>query len=124
MPGAAAAANRLSLQAGNSTFNRAKLLNVGVKEALKDEEWDCLFLHDVDLIPENDHNLYTCDPWNPKHVSIAMNKFGYRWVTAAVGGPGARGLALAWAQCLPPPLAACRTPSTSGGSRLSPPTST
>uniref|UniRef100_A0A8C6YV57 Beta-1,4-galactosyltransferase n=1 Tax=Nothoprocta perdicaria TaxID=30464 RepID=A0A8C6YV57_NOTPE len=64
-------------QAGNSTFNRAKLLNVGVKEALKDEEWDCLFLHDVDLIPENDHNLYTCDPWNPKHVSVAMNKFGY-----------------------------------------------
>ncbi|NWJ11901.1 B4GT3 galactosyltransferase, partial [Crypturellus undulatus] len=57
--------------------NRAKLLNVGVKEALKDEEWDCLFLHDVDLIPENDHNLYTCDPWNPKHVSVAMNKFGY-----------------------------------------------
>ncbi|KAM7080447.1 beta-1,4-galactosyltransferase 3 isoform 2-T2 [Ciconia maguari] len=66
-------------QAGNSTFNRAKLLNVGVKEALKDEEWDCLFLHDVDLIPENDHNLYTCDPWNPRHVSVAMNKFGYRF---------------------------------------------
>ncbi|XP_025050465.1 beta-1,4-galactosyltransferase 3 [Alligator sinensis] len=64
-------------QAGNSTFNRAKLLNVGVKEALKDEEWDCLFLHDVDLIPENDHNLYTCDLWSPKHVSVAMNKFGY-----------------------------------------------
>ncbi|XP_035170370.1 beta-1,4-galactosyltransferase 3 [Oxyura jamaicensis] len=64
-------------QAGNGTFNRAKLLNVGVKEALKDEEWDCLFLHDVDLIPENDYNLYTCDPWNPKHVSVAMNKFGY-----------------------------------------------
>lgn len=64
-------------QAGNSTFNRAKLLNVGVKEALKDEDWDCLFLHDVDLIPENDHNLYTCDPCSPKHVSVAMNKFGY-----------------------------------------------
>uniref|UniRef100_A0A8C3NGF3 Beta-1,4-galactosyltransferase n=1 Tax=Geospiza parvula TaxID=87175 RepID=A0A8C3NGF3_GEOPR len=64
-------------QAGNCTFNRAKLLNVGVKEALKDEDWDCLFLHDVDLIPENDHNLYTCDPWNPKHASVAMNKFGY-----------------------------------------------
>lgn len=73
-------------QAGNSTFNRAKLLNVGVKEALKDEEWDCLFLHDVDLIPENDHNLYTCDPWNPKHVSVAMNKFGYRW-GGGEGGP-------------------------------------
>uniref|UniRef100_UPI00398F41C9 beta-1,4-galactosyltransferase 3-like n=1 Tax=Pristiophorus japonicus TaxID=55135 RepID=UPI00398F41C9 len=65
-------------QAGNETFNRAKLLNVGVKEAMKDEDWDCLFLHDIDLIPENDHNTYTCDPNHPKHVSIAMNKFGYR----------------------------------------------
>nr|XP_014345898.1 PREDICTED: beta-1,4-galactosyltransferase 3 isoform X2 [Latimeria chalumnae] len=65
-------------QAGNSTFNRAKLLNVGVKEAMKDEDWDCLFLHDVDLIPENDHNLYICDPYSPKHASVAMNKFGYR----------------------------------------------
>ncbi|XP_072887095.1 beta-1,4-galactosyltransferase 3-like isoform X2 [Hemitrygon akajei] len=65
-------------QAGNETFNRAKLLNVGVKEAMKDEDWDCLFLHDVDLIPENDHNIYTCDPDHPKHVSIAMNKFGYQ----------------------------------------------
>ncbi|XP_075186316.1 beta-1,4-galactosyltransferase 3 isoform X2 [Anomaloglossus baeobatrachus] len=64
-------------QSGNSTFNRAKLLNVGVKEAMKDEDWDCLFLHDVDLVPENDHNLYVCDPWSPKHASIAMNKFSY-----------------------------------------------
>ncbi|XP_032898492.1 beta-1,4-galactosyltransferase 3 isoform X2 [Amblyraja radiata] len=65
-------------QAGNETFNRAKLLNVGVKEAMKDEDWDCLYLHDVDLIPENDHNIYTCDRSHPKHVSIAMNKFGYQ----------------------------------------------
>ncbi|XP_068108362.1 beta-1,4-galactosyltransferase 3 [Hyperolius riggenbachi] len=64
-------------QAGNATFNRAKLLNVGVKEAMRDEDWDCLFLHDVDLIPENDHNLYVCDPWSPKHASVAMNKFSY-----------------------------------------------
>ncbi|XP_075048519.1 beta-1,4-galactosyltransferase 3 [Mixophyes fleayi] len=64
-------------QSGNSTFNRAKLLNVGVREAMRDEDWDCLFLHDVDLIPENDHNLYVCDPWSPKHASVAMNKFRY-----------------------------------------------
>lgn len=65
-------------QAGHGTFNRAKLLNVGVREALRDEEWDCLFLHDVDLLPENDHNLYVCDPRGPRHVAVAMNKFGYR----------------------------------------------
>lgn len=69
----------ITFQAGNGTFNRAKLLNVGVREALRDEEWDCLFLHDVDLLPENDHNLYVCDPRGPRHVAVAMNKFGYRY---------------------------------------------
>ncbi|MEE6481951.1 hypothetical protein FKM82_013078 [Ascaphus truei] len=64
-------------QAGNSTFNRAKLLNVGFKEAMKEEDWDCMFFHDVDLIPEDDRNLYTCDKF-PKHASIAMDKFGYK----------------------------------------------
>ncbi|XP_063798338.1 beta-1,4-galactosyltransferase 3-like [Pseudophryne corroboree] len=64
-------------QAGNATFNRAKLLNVGFKEAMKDEDWNCLFYHDVDLIPEDDRNLYTCDKF-PKHASIAMDKFGYK----------------------------------------------
>nr|XP_006013107.1 PREDICTED: beta-1,4-galactosyltransferase 3-like isoform X2 [Latimeria chalumnae] len=65
-------------QAGNSTYNRAKLLNVGVWEALKEEEWDCLLLHDVDLVPENDYNLYICDDYYPKHMSSAIDTFQYR----------------------------------------------
>ncbi|XP_062871119.1 beta-1,4-galactosyltransferase 3 isoform X2 [Trichomycterus rosablanca] len=65
-------------QSGNSTFNRAKLLNVGVKEALKEKDWGCIFLHDVDLLPENDHNTYTCHPQYPTHLSVAMDKFRYR----------------------------------------------
>uniref|UniRef100_A0A8C2G4V1 Beta-1,4-galactosyltransferase n=1 Tax=Cyprinus carpio TaxID=7962 RepID=A0A8C2G4V1_CYPCA len=65
-------------QSGNSTFNRAKLLNVGVREALKEENWSCIFLHDVDLLPENDHNTYTCHPQHPTHLSVAMDKFRYR----------------------------------------------
>lgn len=68
----------LSLQWGNSTFNRAKLLNVGVREALRDEDWSCIFLHDVDLLPENDHNIYTCHKQFPTHLSVAMDKFRYR----------------------------------------------
>lgn len=64
-------------QAENYTFNRAKLLNVGFKEAMKDEDWDCVFFHDVDLIPEDDRNMYTCDRF-PKHVAVAMDKFGYK----------------------------------------------
>lgn len=66
-------------QAGNATFNRAKLLNIGVREALRYDDWDCLILHDVDLVPENDYNLYVCDPSYPKHMSSAMDKFKYRY---------------------------------------------
>ncbi|MBN3271240.1 B4GT3 galactosyltransferase, partial [Polyodon spathula] len=68
---------KLCITAGNYTFNRAKLLNVGFKEAMKDEDWSCMFYHDVDLIPEDDRNLYTCDKY-PKHASIAMDKFRYK----------------------------------------------
>ncbi|XP_041843889.1 beta-1,4-galactosyltransferase 3 [Melanotaenia boesemani] len=64
-------------QAGNYTFNRAKLMNAGFREAMKEEDWDCLFFHDVDLIPEDDRNMYVCDA-NPKHAAIAMDKFGYK----------------------------------------------
>ncbi|CAK6964266.1 beta-1%2C4-galactosyltransferase 3 [Scomber scombrus] len=64
-------------QAGDYTFNRAKLMNVGFREAMKEEDWDCLFFHDVDLIPEDDRNTYICDS-NPKHAAIAMDKFGYK----------------------------------------------
>lgn len=65
-------------QVGNGTFNRAKLLNIGVREALKDEDWDCLLLHDVDLVPENDYNLYICDEYYPKHMASAIDKFHYK----------------------------------------------
>ncbi|KAM9294597.1 beta-1,4-galactosyltransferase 3-like [Gastrophryne carolinensis] len=64
-------------QAGNTTFNRGKLMNIGFREAMKDEDWDCIFFHDVDLIPEDDRNLYTCNIFSPKHESVAIDKFGY-----------------------------------------------
>uniref|UniRef100_A0A3B3ZUW7 Beta-1,4-galactosyltransferase n=1 Tax=Periophthalmus magnuspinnatus TaxID=409849 RepID=A0A3B3ZUW7_9GOBI len=64
-------------QAGGATFNRAKLLNVGYLEALKDYSWDCFIFHDVDLVPENDHNLYLCDK-QPKHLVVGRNATGYK----------------------------------------------
>lgn len=65
------------LKAGDVTFNRAKLLNIGYLEALKDYNWDCFIFHDVDLVPENDHNLYVCD-MQPKHLVVGRNVTGYR----------------------------------------------
>lgn len=64
-------------QAGNTKFNRAKLLNVGYLEALKEAKWDCFIFHDVDLVPENDFNIYTCDT-QPKHLVVGRNSTGYR----------------------------------------------
>ncbi|XP_061484376.1 beta-1,4-galactosyltransferase 4 [Rhineura floridana] len=64
-------------QAGTAKFNRAKLLNVGYLEALKEENWDCFIFHDVDLVPENDFNIYTCAS-QPKHLVVGRNSTGYR----------------------------------------------
>uniref|UniRef100_A0A9L0RZ22 Beta-1,4-galactosyltransferase n=1 Tax=Equus caballus TaxID=9796 RepID=A0A9L0RZ22_HORSE len=66
-------------QAGEAMFNRAKLLNVGFQEALKDYDYNCFVFSDVDLIPMNDHNAYRCFS-QPRHISVAMDKFGFRLV--------------------------------------------
>lgn len=63
-------------QAGNSMFNRAKLLNIGFQEALKDYNYSCFVFSDVDLIPMDDRNAYRCFS-QPRHISVAMDKFGF-----------------------------------------------
>ncbi|XP_043422667.1 beta-1,4-galactosyltransferase 1 isoform X1 [Prionailurus bengalensis] len=63
-------------QAGETMFNRAKLLNIGFQEALKDYDYNCFVFSDVDLIPMNDHNAYRCFS-QPRHISVAMDKFGF-----------------------------------------------
>ncbi|KAM6223000.1 beta-1,4-galactosyltransferase 4 [Rhynchocyon petersi] len=64
-------------QAGSKKFNRARLMNVGYLEALKEENWDCFIFHDVDLVPEHDFNLYKCED-QPKHLVVGRNNTGYR----------------------------------------------
>ncbi|KAG7259243.1 hypothetical protein CRUP_016041 [Coryphaenoides rupestris] len=62
---------------GEETFNRAKLLNVGYAETLRDGDYDCFIFSDVDLVPMDDRNLYHCYD-QPRHFAIAMDKFGFR----------------------------------------------
>ncbi|XP_059062878.1 beta-1,4-galactosyltransferase 1-like [Achroia grisella] len=56
-------------------FNKAKLLNIGAKAAMR-SGYPCLILHDVDLLPLRQGNLYACTK-QPRHMSSSINKFRY-----------------------------------------------
>lgn len=76
-------------QGGTTLFNRAMLFNIGYKEALKFDDFECFIFHDVDLIPEDDRNDYSC-PTSPRHLSVAIDKFDYRLPYSTIfGGAGA-----------------------------------
>ncbi|TKR80034.1 hypothetical protein L596_014170 [Steinernema carpocapsae] len=76
-------------QIKNQKFNRAKLMNVGFVEARKLYDWQCYIFHDVDLIPENDKNMYSCMD-RPKHMAVAVDKFNYElYWRDIVGGAAA-----------------------------------
>ena len=61
----------------NLTFNKGLSMNVGFIEATKEDEWDCYIFHDVDLLPENNNNIYGCDPNRPKLMAVAISAYGY-----------------------------------------------
>ncbi|KAL6097985.1 uncharacterized protein ACO6RY_13394 [Pungitius sinensis] len=64
-------------QDGEGVFNRAKLMNVGYVEAMKEYDYDCLVFSDIDLVPMDDRNLYRCYD-NPRHLAVAMDKFNFQ----------------------------------------------
>ncbi|KAM3592939.1 uncharacterized protein V6R79_002109 [Siganus canaliculatus] len=64
-------------QDGDGVFNRAKLINAGYVEALKEYDYNCFVLSDVDLVPMDDRNLYKCFP-NPRHLAVGMDKFNFQ----------------------------------------------
>lgn len=72
-------------QAAGSQFNRASLMNVGFIEAMRDKNWDCMVFHDVDLLPMDDRNLYTC-PDQPRHMSVAVDTFGFKLPYSTIFG--------------------------------------
>jgi len=60
------------------TFNKARIMNIAFITAWKeDPSYGCFIFHDVDLIPEDDRNLYSC-PQQPRHMSVAIDEMNYR----------------------------------------------
>ncbi|KAJ3660575.1 hypothetical protein Zmor_005017 [Zophobas morio] len=62
-------------QTDNLPFNRAKMLNYGAKVAM-DMDFPCLILHDVDLLPLNSGNIYSCSK-KPRHMSSSLDTFRF-----------------------------------------------
>ena len=65
-------------QTGEGVFNKARLLNAGVREALRhDPTLQCFIMHDVDLVMEDEQNLYYCNPNLARHISAGIDKYNY-----------------------------------------------
>ncbi|XP_070390101.1 beta-1,4-N-acetylgalactosaminyltransferase bre-4-like isoform X2 [Dermacentor albipictus] len=70
-------------QGDDADFNRAKLLNVGYVESTALYDYQCFVFHDVDMVPLDDRNVYTC-PEQPRHMSVDVNnksglkRYGYK----------------------------------------------
>ncbi|KAM8939277.1 beta-1,4-galactosyltransferase 1-like [Pelodytes ibericus] len=72
-------------QSQNTTFNRAKLMNVGFMEAIKVYNYNCFIFSDVDIIPMDLRNLYRCSK-NPKHMANSLDKFNFKLPYATIFG--------------------------------------
>lgn len=53
------------------------MMNIGFVEAMKIANFTCIIFHDVDLMPENDRNIYSCPDNAPRHMSVHIDKFNY-----------------------------------------------
>ncbi|XP_042339069.1 beta-1,4-galactosyltransferase 1-like, partial [Plectropomus leopardus] len=56
---------------------KAKVMNAGCAEALKQYDFDCFVFSDVDLVPMDDRNLYRCFN-HPRHLAVAVDKFNFQ----------------------------------------------
>jgi len=53
------------------------LMNAAFIYASNEYDYQCFVFHDVDLIPEDDRNMYSC-PIYPRHMSVAVNEMNYK----------------------------------------------
>ncbi|KAI8750559.1 beta-N-acetyl-D-glucosaminide beta-1 4-N-acetylglucosaminyl-transferase-like isoform X1 [Biomphalaria glabrata] len=67
-------------------FNKGVLFNSGFLEAAKRESFDCVILHDVDMVPVNDLNMYRCNKTGPTHFSAVVSKYKFKLLYSGIFG--------------------------------------
>ncbi|CAC5366930.1 Beta-1,4-N-acetylgalactosaminyltransferase bre-4,Beta-N-acetyl-D-glucosaminide beta-1,4-N-acetylglucosaminyl-transferase,Beta-1,4-galactosyltransferase 5,Beta-1,4-galactosyltransferase 1 [Mytilus coruscus] len=63
-------------QIAGELFNKGVCFNAGFKYAMAKDRYDCVVLHDVDIIAEDDRNFFTCG-YYPKHLAVNVEQFNY-----------------------------------------------
>ena len=53
-------------------------MNIGFREALSLDDYDCIVTHDLDMLPEDDRILYDC-PTQPRHLVSSGTRWNYRY---------------------------------------------
>jgi predicted glycosyltransferase involved in capsule biosynthesis len=64
-------------QCDSQPFNRGKLLNVGVVEALQSAEFDYFAFHDIDMLPLSGAVDYSFPP-QPRHLATCVQQFQWQ----------------------------------------------
>ncbi|XP_063365891.1 beta-1,4-N-acetylgalactosaminyltransferase bre-4-like [Cydia amplana] len=60
-------------------FNRGKLLNVGFLESQNVSHWQCFIFHDIDLLPMDERNIYSCPhEKHPRHHAAAVDRLNFK----------------------------------------------
>ncbi|KAL1420824.1 hypothetical protein MTO96_023680 [Rhipicephalus appendiculatus] len=54
------------------SLTEPKLLNVGFLQSTALYDYQCFVFHDIDLVPVDDRNVYTC-PQQPRHMSVLID---------------------------------------------------
>ncbi len=76
-------------QINDSPFNKGILNNAAFNEIILNKnsffksdndyfDYDCVMYHDVDLLPTDDLNLYSCPSDKPVHYSILVDNIDYK----------------------------------------------
>ncbi|XP_071158043.1 beta-1,4-galactosyltransferase 5-like [Mytilus edulis] len=69
-------------QADDHPFNRGMLSNIGYEHAMQEDmySYDCIVIHDVDMLPEDDRNLYFCNDTVAYHLAGKMERKNYSMI--------------------------------------------